>query len=182
VVAETPTPVPTPAPIEPVRMTIPDLKLDTEVTPMGWEVVQTKNGPVSQWVIPEDTAGHHINSAGIREGGNLVISGHNNIFGQVLKPISLAWNNDKRVKVDDFTDRSDVLNGRVIQLYDADGESYEYVVTEFYRLKDTGVSVEQRVANSRYILPTEDERMTIVTCWPPTNNTHRLIVVAKPAE
>ncbi len=166
----------------PVRLVIADLKIDTAVVPMGWRVVDTQSGPVSEWVIPQNEAGHHINSAGLGEPGNLVISGHNNIFGQVFKPISLAWDNDTRQKVDDFTDRSDLLNGRVIELYDASGARYDYVVREFYRLKDTGVSYAQRIANGRYILPTEDTRLTIVTCWPPTNNTHRLILIAEPVQ
>lgn len=177
---ETPAPTPTPEPLTPVRITIPDLKIDAKVVEMGWEVVQTKSGPVSQWVIPKNAAGHHINSAAIGETGNLVISGHNNIYGQVFKPISQAWNNDKRVKVDAFTDKSDVLNGREVILYDENGDAHPYVITEFYRLKDTGVSAEQRVINGRFIQPTEDERVTIITCWPPTNNTHRLAVIAVP--
>ena len=167
-------------PVQPVRIAIPDLKIDAPVVPMGWEVVQTAAGPVSQWVIPKDEAGHHINSAGLGETGNLVISGHNNIFGEVFKPISLAWDNDTRVKIDDFTDRSDILDGRRIDLFDAQGKQYAYTITEFYRLKDTGVSQAQRLANGQYMLPTADERVTVVTCWPPTNNTHRLIVIAEP--
>lgn len=178
-----PPPAPPPAavgPVVPVRIAIPDLKIDAPVVPMGWEVVQTAAGPVSQWVIPKDEAGHHINSASIGERGNLVISGHNNIFGEVFKPVSLAWDNDARIKVDDFTDRSDILTGRRLDLFDAQGQQHSYTITEFYRLKDTGVSQAQRIANGKYILPTEDERVTIVTCWPPTNNTHRLIVIAEP--
>ena len=31
------------------------------------------------------------------------------------------------------------------------------------------------------LAPTDDVRVTLVTCWPYTNNTHRVIVVAKPA-
>jgi sortase A len=178
---ETLAPTATPAPIKPVRITIPDLKVDTKVVDMGWEVSQTKNGAVSQWVIPKNEAGHHINSASIGEQGNVVISGHNNIFGQVFKPISQAWNNDRRAQVDPFTDRSDVLAGREIILYDENGKAHPYIITEFYRVKDTGVSNEQRVKNGRFIQPTEDERLTIITCWPPTNNTHRLAVIAKPA-
>jgi sortase A len=54
------------------------------------------------------------------------------------------------------------------------------VITDFYRLKDTGVSQQQREINGRFILPTGDERVTIITCWPPTNNTHRLVVIARP--
>jgi len=181
-VSAAPPPAAVTGPVEPVRIAIPDLKMDARVVPMGWEVVQTAAGPVSQWVIPKDEAGHHINSAGIGEAGNLVISGHNNIFGQVFKPISLAWDNDARVIVDDFTDRSDILDGRRLDLFDAQGKQYAYTITEFYRLKDTGVSQAQRLANGKYILPTEDERVTLVTCWPPTNNTHRLIVIAEPVD
>jgi sortase A len=65
-------------------------------------------------------------------------------------------------------------------LFDAGGKQHIYVITEFYRLKDTGVSLQQREANGRFIMPTGDERVTIVTCWPPTNNTHRLVVIARP--
>jgi len=37
-----------------------------------------------------------------------------------------------------------------------------------------------RQENARWIAPTDDERLTLVTCWPYTNNTHRVVVVAKP--
>lgn len=182
----TPAPPPTATPAlvaaAPVRLVVPDLKIDTKVVPMGWEVVQTANGPRSEWVIPKNEAGHHIDSALLGQPGNLVISGHNNIYAQVFKPISFAWDNDRRIKVDDFTDRSEILNGRQIQLFDAAGNVFTYAVTEFYRLKDTGVSVEQRIANGRFMQPTDDTRLTVITCWPPTNNTHRLIVIAKPVE
>lgn len=180
----TPAPSATPIPVvaAPVRMVVPDLKIDAKVVPMGWEVVQTSNGPRSEWVIPKDDAGHHIDSALLGQPGNLVISGHNNIYAQVFKPISFAWDNDQRIAVDQYTDRSEILNGRQIQLFDAAGQAYTYTITEFYRLRDTGVSLEQRIANGRFMQPTSDTRLTIITCWPPTNNTHRLIVIATPAQ
>jgi LPXTG-site transpeptidase (sortase) family protein len=40
--------------------------------------------------------------------------------------------------------------------------------------------LEQRVENARWILPSEDERLTLITCWPYESNTHRLVLVAKP--
>ena len=161
---------------------IPGLKIDTPVIPMSWRVVDTANGPVSEWVIPEIEAGHHINSASLGEPGNLVISGHNNIYSKVFESISRSWSNDERIAVDKFTDRSDVLNGQTIQLFGADGQIVEYQVEEFYRLRDTGVSTEQRMANARFMDPTDDQRVTIITCWPPWNNTHRLVVIARPAQ
>jgi sortase A len=84
--------------------------------------------------------------------------------------------------VDAYTDQSDVLDGREVILYDAAGSEYKFVITDFFRLKDTGVSQQQREKNGRFILPTGDERVTIITCWPPTNNTHRLVVIARPEQ
>ena len=172
------TPVPASAP---VRLVIPDLKMDVPVVEMSWRVVQTADGPRSDWVIPKNEAGHHINSALLGDESNVVISGHNNIYGEVFKPISFAWDNAARVQVDSFTDQSDILNGRTIELFDAAGQQFKYTIAGFYRLKDTGVSAEQRIANGRFMDPTDQAQVTIITCWPPTSNTHRLVVVAVPA-
>ena len=165
----------------PVRVVIPDLKIDVPVVEMGWRVVQSAAGPRSDWVIPQNEAGHHVNSALLGDEGNVVISGHNNIYGEVFKPISFAWDNDSRVQVDSFTDRSDLLNGRTITLFDETGQEFKYTIAAFYRLKDTGVSAEQRIANGRFMAPTDQAQVTLITCWPPTSNTHRLVVVAVPA-
>lgn len=168
----------------PVRivMELPIQKIDTKVVEMGWEVVNTSAGQQSEWVIPKNAAGHHINSVGLNQPGNLVISGHNNIEGKVFEAISMAWPPDSQAwaRVDDFTDRAEILTGRKIRLYDAAGTAFEYAVTEFYRLKDSDVSLAQRIKNARFIAPTDDNRLTVLTCWPPTNNTYRLVVVAKP--
>lgn len=164
----------------PVRIVIPDLKLDAPVVEMGWTIVNTAAGPQSDWVIPKNAAGHHINSAALNEEGNIVISGHNNIEGKVFEAISLAWDEKTRVRVDDVTDRSDILKGRKIVLYNAAGSAFEYTISDFLRLKDAGVSVEQRLKNARFMDPTPERRLTLVTCWPPWSNTHRLIVIAAP--
>ena len=37
-----------------------------------------------------------------------------------------------------------------------------------------------REENGRWIQPSDDERLTLVTCWPADSNTHRLILVAVP--
>ncbi len=176
-------PTPTPAPaVLPVRIVIPDLELDAKVVEMGWEAVNTTAGPQSEWVIPKNAAGHHINSAALNQPGNLVISGHNNIEGKVFEPISLAWDDKTKTRVDDFTDRSEILKGRTIRLYDSAGKSFDYTVSDFFRIKDSGVSLAQRVQNAWFIEPTDDSRLTLVTCWPPWSNTHRLIVVAVPSQ
>ncbi len=156
--------------------------LDAKTVEMGWEVVNTAAGPQSEWVIPANAAGHHINSTALNQSGNLVLSGHNNIEGKVFEAISLAWDDKNKARVDDFTDRSEVLNGRTIQLYDSAGNPFEYTVTDFFRMKDSGVSLAQRIQNARFMEPTDDSRLTLVTCWPPWSNTHRLVVIAKPSQ
>ena len=37
-----------------------------------------------------------------------------------------------------------------------------------------------RMKNAQWILPSVDERLTLISCWPYESNTHRLIVVARP--
>jgi sortase A len=40
--------------------------------------------------------------------------------------------------------------------------------------------IEVRMNNAQWILPSVDERLTLISCWPYETNTHRLIVVARP--
>jgi sortase A len=40
--------------------------------------------------------------------------------------------------------------------------------------------LEVRLANAEWIKATEDERITLITCWPYESNTHRVVVVAVP--
>jgi sortase (surface protein transpeptidase) len=39
----------------------------------------------------------------------------------------------------------------------------------------------RRIANARVLLPTADAQVTVFTCWPPWNNTQRLVSIARPA-
>jgi hypothetical protein len=110
----------------------------------------------------------------------VVISGHNNIYGRVFMAISQAWGGKTQV-VDKATERSHLLDGRLIELVAADGRRVNYVITDFLRVHDSGVPLSQRLANAEYIQPTGDTRLTITTCWPPWSNTYRLILIAKPS-
>jgi sortase A len=175
-------PTPTASPEAPVRLLIPDLNIDAKVVEMGWEVINTSAGPQSDWVIPKNAAGHHINSATLDQPGNLVISGHNNIDGKVFEAISMAWDDASRARVDEFTDRSDILKGRQIRLFSALGRPVDYTITDFFRLRDSGVTLAQRIKNARFMEPTAESQLTLVTCWPPWSNTHRLVVIAKPVQ
>jgi sortase A len=95
--------------------------------------------------------------------GNTVLDGHHNINGEV------------------FRDLVTLKPGDTIQMWAGD-RPRDYVVTLRKILPEKGQPLTVRLENAKWIQPTSDERVTLVTCWPYTNNTHRLIVVALPVE
>ena len=50
------------------------------------------------------------------------------------------------------------------------------------KLEEAGMPLKVRQKNAQWIMPTGDERLTLVTCWPYEwpGNSHRVIVVARP--
>lgn len=160
----TPTLTPTlvaPAMHPPTRIVAPAIELDTGVIPVGWKEAFQDGKPVSVWEVAEYAAGWHKNSALPGSGGNIVFSGHHNVKGEVFRYLV------------------DLDPGDTVTLY-ADDHPYTYTVEARFVVRDKGVSEEERRENARWIGPFPDERVTLVTCWPYTNNTHRVIVVAKP--
>lgn len=150
-----------PATGPPIRIVAPAIDLDGEVIPVGWKQVIQGGKTVSVWEVAGYAAGWHRNSALPGEGGNIVLSGHHNIKGEIFRYIV------------------DLNPGDEITLY-ADGRPYTYTVEARFVVRDKGMSEDKRRENARWIGPFPDERLTLVTCWPYTNNTHRVIVIAKP--
>ena len=58
--------------------------------------------------------------------------------------------------------------------------SHTYAVTEVLILPEAGQPLEVRIENAHYVLPTDDERLTLVTCHPYGSLQNRLIVFAYP--
>jgi len=112
--------------------------------------------------IADNAAGFHAGSAYPGSTGNTVISGHHNVKGKV------------------FRDLDSVPIGATVILY-VGAQPYRYVVGRKMILADKDVPAEQQQENARWIAPTADERLSLVTCWPRDDNTHRLVVIARPA-
>jgi sortase A len=144
----------------PSRLQIPAIKVDTIVKEMGWKGVKDRSGKlVSQWDMVDYAAGWHKNSALPGEQGNMVMSGHNNIYGSVFRNLS-------KLKAGDAIE---VSSGRTV---------YTYIVDEVNIYREYKAKPEQQAINASYLLQTDDHRLTLISCWPPTNNTHRVFVVA----
>jgi len=69
--------------------------------------------------------------------------------------------------------------GDLIRLTNVRGDSYQYVVERVERVQELGQRLEQRLANASLMAPTQDARLTLITCWPDWAYTHRVIVVAR---
>ncbi|MCB0209138.1 MAG: sortase [Anaerolineae bacterium] len=150
-----------PAHSPPEHILAPNIGLDAAVTRTKWTVIEREGQQTSTWIIPDDAAGWHENSNLPGHGSNIVLSGHHNIGAEV------------------FRNLIDLEKGNEIILI-ADGHDYHYIVTDRFILPERNVSEEQRKQNAQWIMPTLDERVTLVTCWPYNDNTHRLIVIAIP--
>lgn len=148
----------------PGRLALDAIELDTPVVELGWGAAKNKAGQVfSEWDVADFAAGWHKNSAKPGQGGNVVLSGHNNIKGAIFRELDQLQRGDRA------------------QLY-VDDKVYEYAVDEVLIVPEKYASPEQRAENAQWIRPTNDERLTLVSCWPRDDNTHRIIVVAYPVD
>ena len=154
----TPTPV-DPSANVPLRIVIPAINLDAPIETTGWHTI---NG-VSEWDIPDHfAAGWLKTTALLGRIGNTVLTGHHNIAGEVFRRLV------------------ELRPGDQIMVFSRN-EVFDYTVTARRILPERGQPDEVRLKNAQWIQPTSDERLTLVTCWPYTTNTHRLIIVAKPS-
>lgn len=128
--------------------------------PVGQHPIQLGDQVYSQWNVPNEfAAGWHQLSAPLGERGNTVLNGHHNIYGEVFRYL---------VRLEP---------GDIITLASGD-QRFTYVVAQTMTLAESGQPANVRETNARWILPTADERVTLITCWPYAANTHRLVVIA----
>ena len=115
-----------------------------------------------EWSAPANkNVGWHDYSGKLGESKNIVLNGHNNIFGAVFRKLYTLIPGDQIVLT-------------------AQGQSRIYEVQAVHKLLEKGQPYEVRVKNAEYILPKNEDILTVISCWPENNNTHRIVVVAKP--
>jgi sortase A len=144
------------------RLVAPGIGLNTPVIDVGWQRVERDGAIRNVWQVADYAAGWHINSSKPGQQGNIVLSGHHNVSGQVFRYLV------------------DLVTGDLITVYQGD-EPHYYTVVDKVILKEKGEPPEVRQENAKWIGPINEERLTLVSCWPFHSNTHRLVVVAKPA-
>ena len=159
-------PLPPPVGSKPsiTRVVIPSINVDSKVVEVGWEEQKQGKQKVAVWQVAKYAVGQHLGSANPGEGGNIVLAGHVGGYGKVFK------------------DLYDIEPGDQITLY-SHGQQYLYVVQDRLLVAEEGVPAAQRAENAKLIGPTDQEQVTLVTCWPatgPKRYSQRVVVRAVP--
>jgi sortase A len=132
-------PIPTPGPEQTTRIQIPALGVDAPIVQGdGWE--QLKKG-----------VGQHVGSANPGEKNNIVLTAHNDVFGEIFRSL------DK------------LKNGDEVILY-TNQRSYTYVVNGSTIVEPTRVEV---------MAPTNQAIVTLISCYPYMVDNKRIVVTAQ---
>jgi sortase A len=130
--------IPTQGPNQALRLVIPALNVDSQVVQGdGWE--QLKKG-----------VGQHIGTADPGRNGNLVLSAHDDIFGEIFRHLDQLQAGDE------------------VQIYTA-SQIFTYVVTKTQLVAPTDVSV---------MAPTSYPSATLISCYPYLVDKQRIVVYA----
>lgn len=132
-------PLPTPSPAHATRIQISAIGVDAPVVQGdGWE--QLKKG-----------VGQHIGTPNPGEKGNLVLSAHNDVFGEIFRDLDRLKPGDEVV-------------------VSTSQQAYVYVVKQTLIVEPTQVEV---------MAATQDPIVTLISCYPYMVNNQRIVVVAE---
>ena len=132
-------PVPTPAPDQAVRLQIPRLNVDAPVVQGdGWE--QLKKG-----------VGQHIGSANPGQNGNVVLSAHNDVYGELFRYLDQLEPGDEVIV---YTQQ----------------RQHIYVVDRTVLVEPTAVEV---------MASTGSPTVTLISCYPYLVDSQRIVVFAR---
>ena len=132
-------PLPTPGPEQAIRLQIPAIHIDAPIVQGdGWE--QLKKG-VAQ----------HPGSADPGKNGNMILSAHNDIFGEIFRNLDKLKNGDQ-VMV--FTNQ----------------RTYTYLVVDSRIVEPTDVEV---------MAPTSQPTLTLISCYPYMVDNKRIVVITR---
>ena len=146
----------------PIHLAIPSIGLDQPVVEVSAQVETVGGQQVLVWAVADYAVGHNDTSDDPGQGGNIVLTGHDDWHGEV------------------FRDLHTIQEGAEITVTTEDGAIHHYAVDQILYRKEVGVPLSERLKTGELIGPTADERLTLVTCWPYGVDDHRLIVIARP--
>jgi len=143
------------------RIAIPALHLDSQVVPVGWHInpEAATDADKIEWDSPYEAVGWMISSALPDQAGNTVLYGHNNMYTSVFK------------------DLGSLAPGDLVYVYTGQS-TWKYEVSQIEILPILSAGIDQQAKYLSYLEPTPLSRLTLISCWPPVSNTHRVIAIA----
>jgi sortase A len=132
-------PLPTPGPEQAIRIQVPAISVDAPIVQGdGWD--QLKKG-----------VGQHPGTTNPGERGNLVLSAHNDIFGEIFRGL-------------------DRLNPGDLVIIFTNQRSYTYIVVDTKIVEPTAIEIME---------PTSQATTTLISCYPYLKDTKRIAVIAR---
>ena len=132
-------PLPTPGPEQAIRLQIPAINIDAPIVQGdGWE--QLKKG-----------IGQHAGSADPGKTGNMILSAHNDIFGEIFRNLDQLKNGDQILV---FTNTC----------------TYTYLVVDSRIVEPIDVEV---------MAPTSQATLTLISCYPYLVDNKRIVVITR---
>lgn len=132
-------PIPTSSPEQAIRIQIPAINVDAPVVQGdGWE--QLKKG-----------VGQHLPSTNPGKEGNMVLSAHNDVFGEI------------------FRDLDQLKPGDEITIF-SNQRAYTYIVAQSQVVEPTHVEV---------MAPTKEPTVTLISCYPYLVDDQRIVITAQ---
>jgi LPXTG-site transpeptidase (sortase) family protein len=132
------------------------------VVEVGWHVTQSGDEARGEWETVAGAAGHHRGSADPGQPGNCVLSAHSSDAGGAV-----------------FRGLETLAVGDSVQVVTLDGSEYTYQVGAVLTLDEVGATASEKREHARWLDPTAEAVLTLVTCWPPWSYTHRIVVRAE---
>lgn len=143
-----------------VSVDIPAINVHSPVIAVGWTVKDGAEGQSeTEWDSPGGLAGWVVTSALPGDGSNIILYGHNNLYASIFKNLG------------------ELKTGDQISLTTGERE-WTYTVSRVLFLQTAFADQDQSKSYEKYLEPGAKELLTLISCWPPVSNTHRVIVLA----
>jgi LPXTG-site transpeptidase (sortase) family protein len=155
----TPTSTPTPLALPATRLSIPAIGLNTSVRESS--PIQVGSSGTYIWDPPAYAAGHYETSGNPGEGRNIVFAGHNNTLGEVFRDLDQLDAGDEIILLTDTSE-------------------FHYQVQQKVIIPFVGHEEEAGPQIQAFSAPQSSEMVTLISCWPYSTYTSRIIVVAVP--
>lgn len=152
---------PLPSWVEPrYWISIPALNVEAPVIALAPRLVEEQGAMVWRLPVPNSySVAWDETSAEPGFVGNVILTGHNNLYGAV------------------FGDLDKLTYGDEIAIWSEYGV-FSYYVSDIQYLEYKDQPLEVRTSYTQWLSQTFDQRLTLISCWPRQTATHRIVIVA----